>query len=94
MNSNDSDGEEVGVANGTGKMLDEDKRMLAYYVLGWESVEVRTCPELLQRGKAVIFEQMHYAYEHTELFNVEIDKLKPYFGPGTGALYVNFERDI
>ena len=29
----------------------------------------------------MIFEQMHYAYEHTELFNVEIDKLKPYFGP-------------
>lgn len=76
LNSNDSDGEEVRVANGTGKMLDEDKRMLAYYVLGWESIE------------------MHHAYEHTELFNVEIDKLKPYFGPGTGALYVNFERDI
>lgn len=45
LNSNDSDGE-VGVANGTGKMLDEDKRMLAYYVLGWESIEVRTGPEL------------------------------------------------
>ena len=94
LNSNDSDGEEVRVANGTGKMLDEDKRMLAYYVLGWESIEVRTCPELRQRGKALIFEQMHHAYEHTELFNVEIDKLKPYFGPGTGALYMNFERDI
>jgi hypothetical protein len=37
LNSNDSDGEEVRVPNGTGKMLDENKRMLAYYVLGWES---------------------------------------------------------
>ena len=55
---------------------------------------MRICPELLQRGKAVIFEQMHYAYEHTELFNVEIDRLKPYFGLGTGAFYVNFERHL
>jgi len=45
LNSNDSEGEEVRVANREG-MLDEDKRMLAYYVLGWESIEVRVCPEL------------------------------------------------
>ena len=42
----------------------------------------------------MIFEQMHYAYEHTELFNVEIDRLKPYFGLGTGAFYVNFGRHL
>ena len=55
LNSNNSNGEEARVANGTGKLLDEDKRMLAYCVLGWETVEVRICPELRQRGKAVIF---------------------------------------
>jgi len=38
--------------------------------------------------------KMHDAYEHSELFEVEIDKLKSYFGPGTSAFYVNFERDV
>jgi hypothetical protein len=51
LNSNDTDGEEVRVAIGAEEMLDEDKRMLAYYVLGWESVEVRTCRQFSQNGK-------------------------------------------
>ena len=40
-----------------------------------------------------MFEQMHHAYQQTELYDEEIDKLEPYFGPGTGAFYVTFEKD-
>ena len=43
LNSNDSDGEEVRVVIGAEEMLVENKRMLAYYILGWESIEVRVC---------------------------------------------------
>ncbi|CAK7212629.1 hypothetical protein SEUCBS140593_001567 [Sporothrix eucalyptigena] len=34
----------------------------------------------------------HDAYSRTALFDEEIDKLMPWFGPGTGAWYVNFEK--
>lgn len=34
----------------------------------------------------------HDAYSATPLFDEEIDKLQPYFGAGTGAWYVKFEK--
>lgn len=40
----------------------------------------------------MIDEQLHQAATKTPLFAVEIDKLSPYFGPGTGAFYVNFTK--
>ena len=49
LNTNDSDGEEVKVAIESEK-LTEDKKMLAYYILGWESIEVRVCHQLRQGG--------------------------------------------
>lgn len=52
LNTNDSDGEEVRLA--IGSMLAEDKRMLAYYILGWESIEVRVCCQLRHSGRALI----------------------------------------
>lgn len=42
LNSNDSDGNELETTDGVDVILDEDKRTLAYYLLGWDSVEVRT----------------------------------------------------
>ena len=56
LNSNDSDGEEIRVATGAEKVLDEDKRMLAYYVLGWESIEVRVGRQFIGE-KALTIEQ-------------------------------------
>ena len=52
LNSNDSDGEEVKMAIGAEEMLNEGKRMLAYYVLGWESIEVRVCRQFRRRESA------------------------------------------
>ncbi|KAF2098888.1 hypothetical protein NA57DRAFT_56526 [Rhizodiscina lignyota] len=74
LNSNDSNGEEISDAETEQTALDEDKRMLAYYCLGWDSVEA------------------HHVFEKGEVFAVEIAKLKPHFGPGTGAFYANFEK--
>ncbi|KIX95074.1 uncharacterized protein Z520_09384 [Fonsecaea multimorphosa CBS 102226] len=34
----------------------------------------------------------HQEYATTSLFFEEINKLRPYFGPGTGAWYVKFEK--
>jgi hypothetical protein len=36
--------------------------------------------------------QLHHAFARTALFDEEIDKLKGWFGSGSGAFYVNFER--
>ncbi|KAJ9498695.1 hypothetical protein H2202_005881 [Exophiala xenobiotica] len=36
--------------------------------------------------------ELHQAATKTALFAEEIDKLAPYFGPGTGAFYVSFRR--
>jgi len=68
INTNDAEGidEEF--------ILDKKERRLAYYVLGWESL------------------QKHHEYAETDLFAEEIDKLKPYFGKGTGAFYVKFNE--
>ena len=52
LNSNDSNGEEIRVAIEAEEVLGEDKRMLAYYVLGWESIEVRVCCQFCRRGSA------------------------------------------
>jgi hypothetical protein len=38
--------------------------------------------------------QAHDVYSSTPLFDEEIDKLKPWFGEGTGACYVSFEKHI
>ncbi|KAF2667088.1 hypothetical protein BT63DRAFT_458051 [Microthyrium microscopicum] len=71
QNTNDADGEEMNTSDST---LPDDKRMLAYYMIGWKSLAD------------------HHAYAKTELYDEEIDKLMPYFGPGTGAFYVKFEK--
>ncbi|KAL6249877.1 hypothetical protein RBB50_003733 [Rhinocladiella similis] len=36
--------------------------------------------------------ELHQAATKTALFAEEIDKLSPYFGPGTGAFYVSFRK--
>lgn len=42
----------------------------------------------------LICEQRHDAFEETDQARAGLDKLKPYFGPGTGAFYVEFKRDV
>jgi hypothetical protein len=46
LNSNDSTGEEVRMDDVPERILDEDKRLLAYYFIGWESKKVRTLASL------------------------------------------------
>jgi hypothetical protein len=55
LNSNNSAGEEVSVNNVTGNMLDENKRMLAYYVIGYDSIEVKTLLFTASRSKALTY---------------------------------------
>ena len=40
LNSNDSAGDSLTTQNFAERMLDEQKRMLAYYVIGWRDKEV------------------------------------------------------
>ena len=35
----------------------------------------------------------HDAYSRTHLFDEEIDRLQPWFAPGTGAWYVTFQKE-
>ncbi|KEF59653.1 uncharacterized protein A1O9_04499 [Exophiala aquamarina CBS 119918] len=46
--------------------------------------------DIIVRASAT--KQLHQAATKTPLFAEEIDKLAPYFGPGTGAFYVNFTK--
>jgi len=75
LNSNDAQGFEVTPDEGKDAFLEEKDRRLAYYVIGWNSIEE------------------HHAFAETELFAEEINKLGPYFGTGTGAFYVKFEKE-
>ncbi|RDW74894.1 hypothetical protein BP6252_06036 [Coleophoma cylindrospora] len=75
LNSNDASGEVMGaVQNDASVVLSESDRRLAYYAIGWDTIE------------------LHHEYSKTPLFDEEINKLKPWYGPGTGAFYVSFER--
>src|SRR6266498_5608786 len=88
LNTNDADGEKADVVEGEKQVLNEEERKLAYYCIGWESFEVRsllsTSYDSKGEGSADMM-QLHHAYAKTPLFDEEIDKLKPYFGEGTGA---------
>jgi hypothetical protein len=89
FNSNDSKG--INVKPIQESLLNEKDRMLAYYMIGWDSLMVSKLYWVPSRYQLIKIQE-HHEYAKTVLFDVEIDKLKPYFGPGTGAFYAKFER--
>jgi len=76
LNTNDANGAPADAPEVGQQVVKKGDEMLAYYYLGWPSVEV------------------HDKWAATPIFDEEIDKLIPWFGEGTGAYYVMFEKHM
>jgi hypothetical protein len=42
LNSNESEGQEINVGGAYDSLLEEKERTMAYYIIGWDSIAVRT----------------------------------------------------